>query len=277
MNNHQTPDVTNDFRQWYSFSQSSKNSKMSTRLKKLLENKVNQKGFSFSEALEVTDEIIYLKEDYNPTILRLNKASCSEFLKYVYSIYPENELEEDDDIKKNSENDQKEKSILANKDFEPIAEMDKTAKNMLLRLLEKISSQSYLKHSFNFSLLTFLFLQPAILPGNIGYSSLGVVGENLFYAITFLVSFLSVWSYSKLFAKINSSKPIFQLTALHNAFFFLLAMTEVAVFDLVQGKFIFIFHLFLIAVGQIAGLVLTIVQSGIIYFIRGGKLIKFQE
>lgn len=276
MNSHQSTDSNNDFRQWYSFSQSSKNNKLASRLKKLLENKVEQKSFSLSKVAEGNEEIFYLKEDYNPTVLKLSMAECSEFLKYVYSFYPTDDLEEDKIIDQHSEYNLA-KKIETDHGNELVIGIGEKNKNTLLRLLEKISSRSYLKHSFNFSLLTFLFLQPAILPGNLGYSNLGKFGEYLFYLITFLISFLSVWSYSKLFIKINASKPIFQLTALHNAFFFGLAMAEVAVFDLLEGKFIFLFHLFLIVFGQIAGLLLTIVQSGIIYFVRGGKLIKYQD
>jgi len=267
-----------DFRKWFKFSQSANNKNMANRLKQMLISREPQKGFDLKIENESGEPIIIISEKFNPLELKLTEQACIEFLEYIRSFFPADEIIEE--IPQNQTNIELLgiKRLNQNPDQNNQLDFDQKKSNSFVqKILSKMSSKSPVSHSFHFSLISFVFLQPIILPGNIGYSSPGTWGFVVFWVIMLIISYFSVVAFSRITANKQSSLQILKLNVIHNAFFFLMAMSEVSLIDLYTGKFGLLFYFILVLIGQLAGFLLALLNSPIIYFARGGKLIEFEQ
>jgi hypothetical protein len=273
MADYQDKYIATDFRQWYSYSQSAQSSKMSNQLKRVIEKKESQYGFTFEIAKTGNEEIYYLSEKYYPAVLRLTKLSCDEFLGFIGTHYADEEFTEENNCQESAKQDNK---TVRNKEY-PFLSKNTSKKTLLISTLSTISSNNKLKHSFNFSLITFLILQINILPGNISNNKVGDWGIYFFFGIFCLIYFFNIWSYSKLFYNIRSYTDIFRLTALYSSVFFLLVFLEITIIDMFGEKFNIWWNLFLIILGQLFGVFLSLFLTMILYFIKGGRMVNISQ
>lgn len=272
MSDYQDKYVEANFRQWYAYSQSAQSRRMSNHLKSALKNRQSQHEFTFESENTDGEEFFYISENYNPTILRLNKLALDEFISLIETNYADEEIVEEQEPQEPAK--QKNRPIEKEVNIPQAKEANKTG--YLLDLLSKISSVNKTKHSLYYSLLTFIILQIVIIPGNIGYQSIGGWGRFFFFTIFGLAAFLNSWSYSKLYSNISTYNAIFKLTASYSSLFFLFAFIEVTVIDMFGGNFILWFNLLLIIFGQIVAIILSLFITMIIYFIKGGKALNIK-
>jgi len=273
MSDYQDKYVETDFRQWYTYSQSAQSSRMSNHLKSVIKNKQSQHEFTFESERTDGEELFYISESYNPTLLRLNKPALDEFLSLIEANYADEEIVEE----KKPQEPAKQKSKPIEKEVNTPQTKEANKTGFLLDLLSKISSVNRTKHSLYYSLLAFTILQIVIIPGNIGYQGIGGLGRFFFFTIVGLAAFLNIWSYSKLYCNIQTYNAIFKLTAQYCSLFFLLVFMEVAVIDMFGGNFTIWFSLLLVIFGQVVAIILSLFITMVIYFIKGGKLLNIQK
>jgi hypothetical protein len=266
--------IVTDFRKWYDYSQSAASSKMSNRLKMVIRMRESQPGFTFEANSSGGETIFYITESYNPAVLRLTEGSCHEFLELISTRYPGEEVVEKFEIQQLATNPE----VISSKKEQKTAVKNSFNGGFLLKLSTKISSPNKAKHSLYFSLVTFVILQINLLPGNVGPHELGGWGIYFFFGVWFLIAYLQIWSYSKLYYNIKSYGDIFKLSALYGALFFLYVALEITGIDLIRGKveISILWTLFFTILLQSLGIMLSLFITVVLYFVKGGKMINYK-
>lgn len=218
--NHNTAD--NDFRQWYKHSQCSGNELRTNQLKEVIIKKESLYGLSFESVNQGQEITILIKEEYNPIILQLSESSLTEFYKYLEAIFPENtnSIEKEDDLKNQN-------PIIEEKDETNL--IPKERKYLFNNFLRRISSKRIKLHVFNFSLLAFFIAQINILQIHFNnYSLHDNWAKYSLIGIYFIVYFLCIGTYSRLYNRISSFKDFFKSMLRYTIYLILFLFTELS-------------------------------------------------
>ncbi len=275
---YQKVNFESDFRKWLVFSNSVKNVEDLKILKQAIYNKTTVAGVTFTMERSETETCYILAEQENPLRLKIAEIQFPLFVQYFQEHY---------DATKNSIN-----AVPTEHDFlnaqnsntqtAKLPNQNKTAQIQVAHqrnsppFLRKLCSDNKIIHSFKFSIVTLVVLQAVLIPGNLGGYSLGNLGTYGSFGIMTVLWVISVLVYAKYFNFNNSYKETFKLTASFFAFIWLFTYIEVIIIDAIKGRFDMWFSLFLLVIGQFAGIFISLFATMILYFVRGGKVVNEQ-
>lgn len=271
MNEEKGSSIEDNFDVWFKYSQSFHSAKLANQLKRVLKSKESQNGFEIRKEYSGTDEVFYLTESYNPTVLALNSKSCDEFYQLICNQFPIDEIEQNPILNFTGK-------TTINQADNSFKAVDKTnQKDFPLNIFSKISSKNIVIHSVYYSIVTFFVLQICILPGNVSDYKLGSWSYFFFFGVFCLVFYASIWSYSKLFRDIKLYNDIFKFSTIYSCTFYLLVFIEIMIIDSTRpATFSLFFSIVLIFFGQIVGVIFGLFLALVMYFVKGGKMVNMK-
>jgi hypothetical protein len=269
--------LESDFKKWYNYSQCNGNAKLTLALKKAILHQESGSIFTINKKGDKEKSLLIISEKYNPISLGIHQDSMNEFINFLGSF---NYIEEEgypDPLNKKEPNETIDTKTKAQKD-KSRSYKNEVKEKKIFNLLHKLSFQKKTLHALSFSFITFIILQIIILPTNLYDIKLGNWSKYLFLGFSLFTCTLSTISYSKYYYSLKQYKDIFGLVTRFYSFLWLFIFSEIIVIDLILDKaFNVLFGVFLILLGQVAGLITSLFLSMIIYYTKGGKMINYVQ